>query len=101
MARPKEFDQEKALRKAVRLYSQKGFAATSTDELMRVMDLGRQSMYDLIAKMKKLGISRPVRKDGINPLSENRQSEQWWHPQLNEETSNGGYGKVSSRPSLH
>ena len=55
----------------------------------------------LIAKMKKLGISRPVRKDDINPLSENRESEQWWHPQLNEETSNGGYGKVSSRPSLH
>jgi formate hydrogenlyase transcriptional activator len=55
----------------------------------------------LIAKMKKLGISRPVRKDDINPLSENRESEQWWHPQLNEETSNGRYGKVSSRPSLH
>jgi len=32
----------------------------------------------LIAKMKKLGISRPVRKDDINPLSENRKSEQWW-----------------------
>jgi formate hydrogenlyase transcriptional activator len=34
----------------------------------------------LIAKMKKLGISRPVRKDDINPLSENRESEQWWQP---------------------
>jgi formate hydrogenlyase transcriptional activator len=34
----------------------------------------------LIAKMKKLGISRPVRKDDINPLSENRESEEWWHP---------------------
>jgi len=34
----------------------------------------------LIAKMKKLGISRPVRKDDINPLSENRKSEQWWQP---------------------
>jgi transcriptional regulator with GAF, ATPase, and Fis domain len=31
----------------------------------------------LIAKMKKLGISRPVRKDEINPLTENRKSEQW------------------------
>ncbi len=44
MARQKEFDQEKALRKAVRLFSQQGFAATSTDELMRVMNVGRQSM---------------------------------------------------------
>jgi hypothetical protein len=37
MARPKEFDQEKALSKAIRLFCQQGFAATSTDELMRVM----------------------------------------------------------------
>ena len=34
----------------------------------------------LIAKMKKLGISRPVRKDDINPLRENRESGQWWQP---------------------
>jgi formate hydrogenlyase transcriptional activator len=34
----------------------------------------------LIAKMRKLGISRPVRKDHINSLSENWQSEQWWQP---------------------
>ena len=32
----------------------------------------------LIAKMKKLGISRPVRKDDMNPLTESRKSEQWW-----------------------
>ena len=32
----------------------------------------------LIAKMKKLGISRPVRKNDINPLTENRKREQWW-----------------------
>jgi formate hydrogenlyase transcriptional activator len=31
----------------------------------------------LIAKMSKLGISRPGRRDDINPLSENRKSEQW------------------------
>jgi formate hydrogenlyase transcriptional activator len=34
----------------------------------------------LIAKMKKLGISRPVRRDDLNPLGENRKSEQWWQP---------------------
>lgn len=54
MARPKEFDQEKALRKAVRLFSQQGFAATSTDELMRVMDVGRQSMYDTFGDKRAL-----------------------------------------------
>jgi AcrR family transcriptional regulator len=54
MARPKEFNQEKALRKAVGLFSQQGFAATSTDELMRVMDVGRQSMYDTFGDKRAL-----------------------------------------------
>ena len=54
MARPKEFDQDKALRKAIRLFSQQGFAASSTDELMRVMDIGRQSMYDTFGDKRAL-----------------------------------------------
>jgi TetR/AcrR family transcriptional regulator, transcriptional repressor for nem operon len=54
MARPKEFDKEKALRKAIRLFSQQGFAATSTDELMRVMNVGRQSMYDTFGDKRAL-----------------------------------------------
>jgi AcrR family transcriptional regulator len=54
MARPKEFDQEKALRKAIRLFSQQGFAATSTDKLMCVMDIGRQSMYDTFGDKRAL-----------------------------------------------
>ncbi|HEX4538067.1 MAG TPA: TetR/AcrR family transcriptional regulator [Candidatus Acidoferrum sp.] len=54
MARPKEFDQEKALRKAIRLFCQQGFAATSTDDLMRVMEVGRQSMYDTFSDKRAL-----------------------------------------------
>jgi AcrR family transcriptional regulator len=54
VARPKEFDQEKALRKAVRLFCRQGFAATSTDELMRVMGVGRQSMYDTFGDKRAL-----------------------------------------------
>ena len=54
MARPKEFDKEKALRQAVLLFSQQGFAATSTDELMRTMDIGRQSMYDTFGDKRTL-----------------------------------------------
>jgi len=34
----------------------------------------------LISKMRKLGISRPVRKHDIGRLAENRESEQWWQP---------------------
>jgi TetR/AcrR family transcriptional repressor of nem operon len=54
MARPKEFDQEKALRIAIRLFSQQGFSATSTDDLMRVMNVGRQSMYDTFGDKRAL-----------------------------------------------
>jgi AcrR family transcriptional regulator len=54
MARPKEFDEGKALHKAIHLFSQQGFAATSTDELMRVMDVGRQSMYDTFGDKRGL-----------------------------------------------
>jgi AcrR family transcriptional regulator len=54
MARPKEFDEDKALQKAIRLFSQQGFAATSTDELMRFMDVGRQSMYDTFGDKRAL-----------------------------------------------
>src|ERR1700752_2993159 len=54
MARPKEFDQEKALRRAIGLFSRQGFAATSTDDLMRVMEVGRQSMYDTFGDKRAL-----------------------------------------------
>ena len=54
MARPKEFDQEKALHRAISVFSQKGFAATSTDDLMHGMGVGRQSMYDTFGDKRAL-----------------------------------------------
>ena len=54
MARTKEFDREKALHRAISAFSQKGFAATSTDELMRAMEVGRQSMYDTFGDKRAL-----------------------------------------------
>jgi TetR/AcrR family transcriptional regulator, transcriptional repressor for nem operon len=54
MARPKEFDQQEALRNAIRLFSKQGFAATSTEDLMRVMNVGRQSMYDTFGDKRAL-----------------------------------------------
>ncbi|WP_213804428.1 TetR/AcrR family transcriptional regulator [Granulicella sp. dw_53] len=54
MARPKEFDQDEALRQAVRLFCQRGYAATATDELMRVMGISRQSMYDTFGGKRQL-----------------------------------------------
>ncbi len=54
MPRHKEFDQEKALRDAIAAFSQRGFAATSTDDLMAAMNIGRQSMYDTFGDKRAL-----------------------------------------------
>ena len=54
MARSKEFDQEKALRKAILLFCQQGFTATSTDELIGAMNVRRQSMYDTFGEKRAL-----------------------------------------------
>jgi len=54
MARPKEFNQDQAIRQAIALFSQQGFAATSTDDLKRVMGISRQSMYDTFGDKRAL-----------------------------------------------
>lgn len=54
MARHKEFDQETALRGAISAFARNGFAATSTDDLMATMNVGRQSMYDTFGDKRAL-----------------------------------------------
>jgi AcrR family transcriptional regulator len=54
MARPKEFDQEAALRGAIVAFARKGYTATSTDDLMNAMRIGRQSMYDTFGDKRAL-----------------------------------------------
>jgi TetR/AcrR family transcriptional repressor of nem operon len=46
MARPREFDRAQALNKAMAVFWLKGYAATSTADLLEAMQIGRQSMYD-------------------------------------------------------
>ena len=54
MARHKEFDQESALRGAITAFGRKGFTATSTEDLMTSMNVGRQSMYDTFGDKREL-----------------------------------------------
>lgn len=54
MARPKAFDIEKALGVAQLVFWQKGYAATSTDDLRLAMGIGRQSFYDTFASKQEL-----------------------------------------------
>jgi TetR/AcrR family transcriptional regulator, transcriptional repressor for nem operon len=46
MARPKEFEREDALRKAVGIFSDHGYEGTSTEALIGAMGVSRQSLYN-------------------------------------------------------
>ena len=46
MARPKEFDRDKAIESALATFRKNGFGATTTEDLRLAMGIGRQSFYD-------------------------------------------------------
>ncbi|HEX3847037.1 MAG TPA: TetR/AcrR family transcriptional regulator [Steroidobacteraceae bacterium] len=71
MARPKEFDREEVLRRAIPVFWEKGFAGTSTDDLVDAMGIGRQSLYDTFGDKRGLFLAalRTYNTDGITALS--------------------------------
>jgi TetR/AcrR family transcriptional repressor of nem operon len=54
MARPREFDRDAAVELAMLVFWRKGYAATSTEDLLRAMKIGRQSMYDTFGDKRSL-----------------------------------------------
>jgi AcrR family transcriptional regulator len=46
MGRPKLYDPDAAIRKAIRVFAQNGYAQTSVEMLSAAMNMGRQSIYD-------------------------------------------------------
>ncbi len=54
MVRPREFDRDIALQRAMEVFWAKGFAATSTEELLSAMGIGRQSLYNAFGDKRQL-----------------------------------------------
>jgi TetR/AcrR family transcriptional regulator, transcriptional repressor for nem operon len=54
MVRPREFDREEALDCATRVFWAKGYASTSTEDLLAAMKIGRQSLYNAFGDKRKL-----------------------------------------------
>jgi TetR/AcrR family transcriptional repressor of nem operon len=54
MARKKEFDPERALAKAMRVFWRRGYEATSLDVLLKEMDISKQSLYDTFGDKRSL-----------------------------------------------
>jgi AcrR family transcriptional regulator len=61
MARPKEFDRDAAVGRAMSVFWSKGYAATSTDDLLDAMRIGRQSMYDTFGDKRRLYVEALAR----------------------------------------
>ena len=57
MPRPKAFDVEAALDKAMRLFWLQGYHQTSTRDLVAHLEIGRQSLYDTFGDKKELYLS--------------------------------------------
>ncbi|MFC4337180.1 TetR/AcrR family transcriptional regulator [Salininema proteolyticum] len=54
MARPKEFDEERAVRSAMRTFIELGYEATSTQDLVEATGLGRSSIYNTFKSKHEL-----------------------------------------------
>jgi TetR/AcrR family transcriptional repressor of nem operon len=54
MARPREFDREEALKRATEVFWAKGYASTSTDDLLTAMGIARQSLYNAFQDKRAL-----------------------------------------------
>jgi AcrR family transcriptional regulator len=54
MSRPKKFDRDDALGKAIQVFANHGYEGASTEALLDQMSISRQSMYDTFGDKRKL-----------------------------------------------
>jgi TetR/AcrR family transcriptional regulator, transcriptional repressor for nem operon len=54
MGRTREFDRDQAIKAAMAVFWNRGFEATTTDDLLAAMGIGRQSLYDTFGDKRQL-----------------------------------------------
>jgi AcrR family transcriptional regulator len=64
MVRPREFDRDEALERALRVFWAKGYASTSTEDLLAAMNIGRQSLYNAFGDKRRLYLEALERYQG-------------------------------------
>jgi TetR/AcrR family transcriptional regulator, transcriptional repressor for nem operon len=72
MVRPREFDRDEALDRAKGAFWAKGYASTSTEDLLGAMNIGRQSLYNAFGDKRKLyleALERYQRESSANNLA--------------------------------
>ena len=69
MTRPKAFDRDRALTRALELFQAKGYEATSIQDLLDAMGIGRQSLYDTFGDKEALYHEALERYVAEGPLS--------------------------------
>ena len=57
VGRPKQFDRQKVLQRAMELFWQRGYQAASLPELLKAMGISRQSLYDTFGNKRQLFVS--------------------------------------------
>lgn len=70
MARSKVFNEEDALEKAMHLFWQKGYNATSAQDLVNALGISRSSLYDTYGDKHSLFVKslKQYRKERIDPV---------------------------------
>jgi TetR/AcrR family transcriptional repressor of nem operon len=64
MARPREFDRELALARAIGVFWAQGYSSSSTEELLAAMGIGRQSLYNAFRDKRALYLEALERYQG-------------------------------------
>jgi TetR/AcrR family transcriptional repressor of nem operon len=76
MARPKAFDEQEVLDKALNLFWQKGYTATTPQDLVDGLGISRSSLYDTFKDKHTLFLKvlTKYRKDWIDPVIDSADS---------------------------